>query len=63
MKTKEELKLIHGKVWTTGEMLQEFKVEGFASPIVVVKRMSDNIRGSLEFQHAPRFYFSFVEDK
>jgi hypothetical protein len=30
---------------------------------VVVKRKSDGVVGSLEFQHHPRFYFNFAEDK
>ena len=32
-------------------------------PYVVVKRKSDGKKGSLEFQHYPRFYFNFKEDK
>ena len=30
------------------------------SPLVVVRRRSDGVRGSLMFQHNPRFYFSFT---
>ena len=32
---------------------------GFMAPYVVVRRKSDGQRGSLMFQHDPRFYFSF----
>lgn len=28
------------------------------APFAVVRRKSDNQRGSLEFQHDPRFYFN-----
>jgi len=49
----------HGQVWDTGELQRDFKVFGFSAPFVVVHRKSDGIRGSLVFQHDPRFYFSF----
>ncbi len=49
----------HGQVWDTNELRQDFDVLGFAAPLVVVRRKSDGVRGSLEFQHNPRFYFSF----
>jgi hypothetical protein len=49
-----------GPVWTTEEMTQEFEVQGFAAPYVVVRRKSDGERGTLTFTHHPRFYFDFV---
>lgn len=49
----------HGKVWSTKDMTSEFKVEGFLSPYVSVVRRSDGVSGSLQFTHAPRFYFDF----
>ena len=49
----------YGQVWSTQELGQEFEVLGFAAPLVVVRRKSDGVRGSLELQHHPRFYFSF----
>ena len=49
-----------GQVWNTEELQDDYTVRGFASPFVVVKRKSDGVIGSLEFQHAPRFYYSFV---
>ena len=49
------------KTWTTTELQQDFSVEGFGSGIVVVRRHSDNVRGSLDFTHSPRTYFNFVE--
>ena len=49
----------YGQVWTTDEMSQEFEAIGFMAPFVVVKRKSDNVKGTLMFQHSPRFYFSF----
>ena len=32
---------------------------GFAAPLVVVRRKSDRVKGSLMFQGSPRFYFGF----
>jgi len=57
--SREALKEKHGQVWDTGELSQEFDVLGFMAPYVVVTRKSDGQKGSLEFQHDPRFYFNF----
>ena len=56
---REALESQHGQVWDTQELRRDFQVLGFAAPLVVVRRNSDGVRGSLEFQHQPRFYFSF----
>ena len=50
-------------VYTTAEMTAEFATEGFLAPFVVVRRRSDNVRGTLMFTHSPRFYFGFEEDR
>lgn len=60
---RARLEARYGKVWDTEELRSEFEVLGFMAPFVVVKRRSDNQKGSLEFQHHPRFYFSFTEDR
>jgi hypothetical protein len=57
--SREALEAEHGQVWNTQELGQDFQVEGFAAPYVVVRRKSDGQRGSLMFQHNPRFYFGF----
>lgn len=44
-------------VWTTDELREEFEVEDFAAPFVMVRRKSDGKKGSMTFQHQPRFYF------
>lgn len=49
----------YGQVWDTSELARDFIVVGFMAPLVVVKRKSDGQKGSLEFQHNPRFYFHF----
>lgn len=49
----------YGQVWDTSEVTQDFIVEGFMAPFVVVTRRSDKQRGSLMFQNSPRYYFNF----
>lgn len=60
---RDELESRHGQVWNLRELASEFIVVGFMSPYIVVRRKSDGIVGSLEFQHAPRFYFNWREDQ
>lgn len=57
--SREALEAEHGQVWDTGQLGNDFRVEGFMAPFVIVRRKSDGQRGSLEFQHDPRFYFNF----
>lgn len=61
-KEKEQLIEQYGEVWDTEQLQKDFEVTGFQAPYVVVKRKSDNVVGSLEFTHMPRFYFNFIED-
>jgi len=48
-----------GQKWDTAELQRDFEVLGFAAPFVFVVRKSDNVKGTLEFTHRPRFYFNF----
>ena len=57
--SREALEAEHGQVWDTKQLGEDFKVEGFMAPYVVVRRKSDGQRGSLMFQNNPRFYFGF----
>ena len=61
--SREALEAEHGQVWDTRELGTDFDVLGFVAPFVVVRRKSDGQKGSLEFQHSPRFYFSFSPDQ
>lgn len=54
-----ELEARYGQVWNTTELQRDFEVLGFLAPLVIVLRKSDGVKGSLEFQHNPRFYFNF----
>lgn len=51
-----------GQTWDTAQLQEDFTVEGFSAPFVVVRRKSDGKRGTLEFKHSPRIYFDFRED-
>jgi len=57
--SREYLEAQHGQVWDTLQLSEDFQVLGFMAPIVIVRRRSDSQKGSLYFQHSPRFYFSF----
>jgi hypothetical protein len=57
--SREALEAEHGQVWDTTELQEEFEALGFMAPLIVVRRRSDGVRGSLEFQHSPRLYFNW----
>ena len=57
--SREALEAEYGRVWNTEEMMDEFHAVGFMAPLIVVHRKSDSAKGSLEFQHSPRFYFNW----
>ena len=53
----------HGQVWDSDELRRDFEVIAFGAPLVVVKRRSDGAKGSLIFQHHPRYYWGWDEHK
>jgi hypothetical protein len=53
--SRPDLEAKHGQVWDTTELQNDFQVLGFLAPVVVVRRRSDGVRGSLMFQSNPRF--------
>jgi hypothetical protein len=57
--SREALEAQYGQVWDTGQLAADFEVIGFMAPLVVVRRRSDGVKGSLEFQHHPRLYFAW----
>jgi len=59
---REAMEKEHGKVWDTQELQRDFEVLGFLAPFVAVIRKSDGVKGSLMFQHAPRYYYGFQPD-
>ena len=60
--SREFLAEAHGQIWDTQEMQADFKVLGFMAPFCGVRRKSDGAKGSMQFQHAPRFFFNFQAD-
>jgi hypothetical protein len=57
--SREALEAQYGQVWDGSQLAADFQVIGFMAPLVVVRRRSDGAKGSLEFQHSPRFYFNW----
>lgn len=60
--SRESLEAKYGDVYDTRQLGKVFDVKGFMAPYVVVRRKSDGIVGSLQFQHNPRLYFNFQAD-
>ena len=60
---RAELERRHGTVWDPAEFAGAFEAIGFMAPFAVVRRRADGKVGSLEFQHEPRFYFEWKEDR
>ena len=60
---RQRLEKEYGQVWNTKELSAEFEVTGFMAPYTLVRRNSDGVRGSIQFQHSPRFYFNFVAER
>ena len=59
---RQRLEYRYGQIWDAAQLAKDFDVLSFLAPYVVVGRRSDGRKGSLEFQHLPRFYFNFVLD-
>lgn len=57
--TRASLEAKYGQVWDTSQLTDDFDVIGFMAPFVAVRRKSDGAKGTLLFQHSPRFYHSF----
>ena len=60
--SRVQLESQYGQVWSTDELKKDFEVIGFMAPLVIVKEITTGAKGSMEFQHHPRFYFNYVKD-
>jgi hypothetical protein len=60
--SEAEMKEKYGQLWDTTQLQADFTVLGFQAPLVAVARKSDGAKGSMVFQHQPRFYHSFEEN-
>lgn len=56
---RAELEKFSDKVWTNEELLDDFEVEQFTPPYVIVIRKADGVRGTVAFIESPRLYFYF----
>lgn len=60
---RAELEAHYGQVWSTEELrLSKWEVIGFAAPYVIVQDRDTGKKGTLEFQHSPRFYWGYQEN-
>jgi hypothetical protein len=57
--TRESLEAVYGDVWDANQLREQFEVLGFLAPLVIVHRKTDGVKGTVLFQHSPRFYFQF----
>ena len=57
--SREYLEERHGAVYDTKQMQEIFQPLSFAAPLIVVQKRDTGEKGSLFFQHEPRFYFSW----
>ena len=58
---RKRLEERHGQVWSTDELTKDFTVEGFMAPFIIAIRKKDKAKGTMNFQHSPRFYWGFEE--
>ena len=59
---RAELEKQHGRVWDAKELQEAFNVHSFLVPFVLVTNKATGTRGTLTFQHSPRYYFGFMAD-
>ena len=59
---REGLEKRYGKVWDTPELIKEFEVIGFLAPYASVRKRSNGEKGTVLFQHHPRYYFEYKAD-
>ena len=62
MQDRDALEQVYGQVWDTAELWDQFDILGFRAPYVVVRDLDTGEKGSLKFQHDPRYYFAWKAD-
>ena len=60
---RQSLEAKFGKVWSAEELEQEFVVTAFVGPHVVVRRIADNVVGTLEYSRRPLLFYNFQPNK
>ena len=58
-KERDALEMEYGRVWDTEELIEDFDVESFLAPFAIVIDKDSENRGTIMFQHAPRYYFKW----
>ncbi len=56
---RNELQEEYGQVWDTEQMQKDFDVQSYLSPVTIVIRKFDGVRGTLLFARLPRLYYGF----
>ena len=60
-KSREVLAAEFGSVYNTNELMEHYEIISFAAPFVYGVDRATKKKGTLIFQHNPRFYHSFKE--
>jgi hypothetical protein len=60
---RKALEANFGKVWSAEELERDFIVTAFIGPHVVVRRIADNVVGTLEFSRRPHLFYNFQPNK
>jgi hypothetical protein len=60
---RQSLEAKFGKVWRAEELEQDFVVTAFIGPHVVVRRIADNVVGTMEFTRRPHLFYNFQPNK
>ena len=59
---RKRLEKLYCYVWDTAELSEQFEVLSFMAPFVIARDKTTGQKGTLTFQHRPRFYFDWQED-
>jgi len=59
---RKRLEKLYCYVWDTAELSKHFEVLSFMAPFVIARDRESGKKGTLTFQHRPRFYFDWQED-
>ena len=60
---RKALEARHGKVWSAEELEQDFIVTAFIGSTVVVRRIADDVVGTLEYTRRPLLFYNFQPQK
>ena len=60
---RKALEATFGKVWSAEELEQDFFVTAFIGPHVVVRRIADDVVGTLEYTRRPLLFYNFQPNK